>query len=93
MSNFETSVCLHLLLVSLLYQETALHNAASHNQIEIVKYLVGKQPDININIQNVYWVSVVMLPGVVFLNWPCQPCLNMCLTITKVLSIELYKPD
>ena len=65
MSNFETSVCLHLLLVSLLYQETALHNAASHNQIEIVKYL-GKQPDININIQNVYWVSVVMLPGVVF---------------------------
>ena len=48
-----------------MYQETALHNAASHNQIEIVKYLVGKQPD-NINIQNVYRVSVVMLPGVVF---------------------------
>ena len=54
------------------HQETALHNAASQGYIEIVKYLVGKQPHININIQNGDQVSLVIL---CLLNWLCQFCL------------------
>ena len=52
------------------HQETALHNAASQGHIQIVKYLVGKQP--HINIQNGDQVSLVIL---CLLNWLCQFCL------------------
>ena len=61
----QVCVCIYCLSLSC-HQETALHNAARQDYIKIVKYLVGKQPDININIPNEYQVSVVILPGIVF---------------------------